>query len=494
MASSRACKVWACPAPEDLRKGFEGLAHLVRWQLGKELLDGDCFLFCSRTRTSAKVLLYDGTGLAIYCKRLERGRFACLWKGPLGHGPTQQPALPVVDLPHELDEADKVCNACGGELKPMGDQFETAEEIDVVARSFRIVRHKRQKYSRKCGACVDTALGPPKLILGGRYSTQFAVAVAVDKYQFHMPLSRQTTEMADQGLTVSVSTLWDQIAALATHLQSCYLALHKHILTARVVGTDETRWPLLDNENKNWWAWSVCCTTGVRYCIAKSRAHTEALELLRDFNGKVVCDAYTGYDALINVRQRNGKPLTLAHCWDHVQRKYFEAKDNNPPANEALRLIGKLYEIEARAAVAHPPGSDQWRDHQLLLRQTESAAVLEEIWAWQRTVSPLPTSGLGRAVKYMDKIRAELSLFVTDPDIPLDNNASERGMRALAVGRKNHYGSKSLRGTEVAALFYSLIETCKLVGVEPEKYLKAAALANIENAGTVILPHEMVGR
>lgn len=94
----------------------------------------------------------------------------------------------------------------------------------------------------------------------------------------------------------------------------------------------------------------------------------------------------------------------------------------------------------------------------------------------------------------MDKIRAELSLFVTDPDIPLDNNASERGMRALAVGRKNHYGSKSLRGTEVAALFYSLIETCKLVGVEPEKYLKAAALANIENPGTVILPHELVGR
>ncbi len=94
IASSRACKVWACPAPVDLRKGFDGLAHLVRWQLGKELLDGDCFLFCSRSRTSAKVLLYDGTGLAIYCKRLEKGRFACLWKGT----PGQPVALTTTEL------------------------------------------------------------------------------------------------------------------------------------------------------------------------------------------------------------------------------------------------------------------------------------------------------------------------------------------------------------------------------------------------------------
>ena len=84
IASSRACKVWPCPAPVDLRKGFDGLAHIVTWQLGKDVLAGDCFLFTSRTRTSAKVLLYDGTGLALYCKRLEKGRFACLWKGKPG--------------------------------------------------------------------------------------------------------------------------------------------------------------------------------------------------------------------------------------------------------------------------------------------------------------------------------------------------------------------------------------------------------------------------
>jgi transposase len=84
IGSSRALKVWACPAPIDLRKGFDGLAHIVRWQLGKEVLSGECFLFTNRSRTSAKVLVYDGTGLGLYCKRLEQGRFACLWKGPPG--------------------------------------------------------------------------------------------------------------------------------------------------------------------------------------------------------------------------------------------------------------------------------------------------------------------------------------------------------------------------------------------------------------------------
>ncbi len=84
IGSSRALKVWACPAPIDLRKGFDGLAFIVQWQLGKDALSGDCFLFTNRGRTSAKVLVYDGTGMGLYCKRLERGRFACLWKGPPG--------------------------------------------------------------------------------------------------------------------------------------------------------------------------------------------------------------------------------------------------------------------------------------------------------------------------------------------------------------------------------------------------------------------------
>jgi transposase len=150
-----------------------------------------------------------------------------------GHGPRLQPKLPVVEQVHELDEADKLCTACGGDLRPMAGQFEEADEIDVVERSFRVVRHKRQKYRCGCGGCVDTALGPPKLVPGGRYSVAFAAHVAVAKYLDHTPLARLVEQMRRQGLDIDSQTLWDQIEALARHLEPSYLALRTDVLTAR---------------------------------------------------------------------------------------------------------------------------------------------------------------------------------------------------------------------------------------------------------------------
>lgn len=407
-----------------------------------------------------------------------------------GHGPREQPRLPVVEQVHELDDADKVCNACGGGLRPMAGQFEEADEVDIVERSFRIVRHKRQKYRCGCGGCIDTALGPPKLVTGGRYSVAFAAHVAVAKYLDHSPLSRLASQMCRQGLVIDSQTLWDQIEALARHLQDTYTALWSHVLDRAVVGADETRWPLLDGNGKTWWAWSITSRNGAWYRIARSRSHEEAGKLLGDFSGTVVSDAYSAYEALRKVRARAGPTFRAAHCWAHSRRRYVQAEPHYPEAKEALDLIAKLYAIDAKAAAAHEPGSDAWRELLARLRSTESKAVLKEIQAWRKRVRVLPSGALGRAVYYMDNNWTELTVFVDDPDVPLDNNDTERGIRGLAVGRKVHYGSKSLRGTEVAALFYSLLETAKRVGVHPEQYLIAAALKAIEQPGAVLLPHQ----
>lgn len=150
-----------------------------------------------------------------------------------GHGPRAQAALPLVETVHTLDAPDQICTACGGALSEMAGQFEESEEIDVVERSFRIVRHKRQKYRCACGGCIDTALGPPKLIPGGRYSIDFAVAVAVAKFVDHLPLARQVRQMARAGLTVDTQTLWEQLQAQYRHLVPTYEALHSHVLTPR---------------------------------------------------------------------------------------------------------------------------------------------------------------------------------------------------------------------------------------------------------------------
>jgi transposase len=411
-----------------------------------------------------------------------------------GHGPRSQPSLPIVETVHTLDEADKTCPKCGGDLQEWKGQFEDSEEIDVVERSFRIVRHRRQKYRCGCGECIDTALGPPKLIPGGRYSVDFAVDVAVGKYADHLPLARQVKQMSRDGLEVTTQTLWDQIHALSRHLTPTYAALHDHVLASPVIGADETTWRLMDEKHgrgKLWWAWSVTCPDAVFYRIDASRSAEAAGKILKDFRGIVVADGYSAYGALRkSSAAADGTPrFELAACWAHARRKFCDAEPDHAQASDVVELIGKLYEIEARAREAVDGDPTAVRAG---LRRTESAAVAQEIRAWCHAQTVLPRSTIGKAIGYTLELWAGLTRFLGDAAIPIDNNQTERALRGVAVGRKNHYGSRSLRGTEVAALFYSLMETAKLSGVEPRRYLAEATRRAIANPGTVTLPRDIL--
>jgi transposase len=168
-----------------------------------------------------------------------------------GHGPKAQMHLPVVELKHELDEADRACAACGGRLEEWEGQSEDSEEIDVIERRFVIKKHKRQKYRCRCGGCVETAPSPLKLFEGARYSIDFAIEVAADKYCDHNPLERQVRKMAREGLDTDSQTLWDQIERVARLLAPGYLELMQYVLSKPVIGADETRWPLLGRKTTN---------------------------------------------------------------------------------------------------------------------------------------------------------------------------------------------------------------------------------------------------
>jgi transposase len=362
----------------------------------------------------------------------------------------------------------------------MAGQTEDAEEVDVVERSYRIVRHRRQKYRCRCGGCVETALGPPKLVPGGRYSVDFAVSVAVAKYVDHLPLARQVRQLARAGLTFDTQTLWDQLLAAKRHLVPTYEALHARVLASPVVGADETTWPLLEKGGgKRWYAWSVASEEAVFYRIDPSRSARAAGEILRDYRGVVVADGYGAYATL--ARERGAGGFTLAHCWAHVRRKLVEAEAAYPQAGEALEAIAQLYAIEAELLGAAP-------EARLAARRERSKPLVEGLRVWLDGVRALPESSLGKAIAYADGLWPGLVRFLDDPAIPIDNNATERALRGVVLGRKNHYGSKSLRGTQVAALFYSLVESAKLVGVEPTAYLAEATRRAIANPGTVTLP------
>ncbi len=414
----------------------------------------------------------------------------------VGHGPTPQPGLPVVHERLSLDEPDMTCPACGGRLLEWKGQTEDSEAITVIEREFHLVKRARQKYRCTCGACVETTPAPLKVVPGGRYDTEFAVCVAVAKYADHLPLERQVTMMARQGLSVTSSTLWDQIEALARVLQPTAAALHAFVLSHPVVGMDETRWPILHNERETWTAWAVTCARAVSHRILESRSAVSAAAVLGDFSGDLMVDGYAVYPLLrkrldaLNAERNTGRVLRLAFCWAHVRRAFFECEAAHPEVADLLLLIGQLYLVEREVKALALPEPE----HLAALadaRATRSRPVVDRILAWMQAQHPLPRSGLGKAITYTLNLWPGLVRFLHEARIPLDNNGTEREIRPLAVGRKNHYGSKSRRGTEVAALFYSLTESARLNGVDPVRYLNEAALRALNIPGTVTMPWDL---
>lgn len=391
-------------------------------------------------------------------------------------GPTPQPCLPVVVETWEIHDLDRTCNSCGGQLAPMKGQFETSEMIDVVEVSYQVLHIQQQKYVCRCGGCVETARGPERAVAGGRYSLAFAIKVAIDKYLDHLPLARQVRILERHGVNVTSQTLWDQLRWLAERLAPVDQALLAQVMAQPVIGLDQTGWPRLGAGRKArpWQMWCLTSPGVVVHRICDDKSAATFKQLVGDFEGVIVCDALATHAA----GARASPGIELAGCWAHVFRKFDEALPDHPEAQTALAAIGALYDIDARA--------DGDIDRLAQLRTTESGPVLDELkdWLWNQAV--LKTLSIGKAAGYTIANWDRLTRFVDNPLVPLDNNATERAIRGPVVGRKNHYGSKSRRGTAVAATLYTLLETAKLHRVDPAAYLLAAVRA--ADAGDVLLP------
>jgi transposase len=418
---------------------------------------------------------------------------------PTGHGPKVQPTLPLVEQRHTLSDAERTCPQCRATLTEWTGQTEDAEEITVVERQFVLVRHRRQKYRCRCNGCVTTAPGPLRLATrpdarGARYSPEFAIEVAVSKYADHLPLERQVRIMRREGLVVDSQTLWDQLATVAEVLRPTYEALGQYVLQAPIVGADETWWRLMQRPAaKRWWVWSVTREDAVVYRILETRSQQATRDMLAGYTGIIMADGYGAYEALA----RAGPGITLAHCWAHVRRKFIEAEPHYPePCRTALELITQLYAVEHEVPTplgrSAEDGSADFLARRRRLRHERSRAIVGEIHTWALAQRALPESSFGKALGYLRGLWLGLTRFLDDPRIPLDNNRTERGLRGVVLGRKNHYGSRSHRGLDVAALFYSLIESAKVCGVEPKAYLRHAMRAALADRAAVTLPHTLL--
>lgn len=404
-----------------------------------------------------------------------------------GHGRREQPELDKIVETHTTHDSDTYCDLCGGEVEEWTGQFEESDEIDLIERKFVLKKHRKQKHKCGCGSCIVTAAGPRKLMNGARYSIDVAIHIAIAKYADHLPLERQVRGMKRDGLVVDSQTLWDQLSALARYLEPVYERLHQFVLAQSVIGVDETHWRLMGasskskgGKGKKWQVWAIICPEAVHYSFEDSRSAEAAKNVLGDLKGIAICDGYSSYEALIT----RGGEFVLAHCWAHVRRKFLNVeKSNAGKCAKVLDLISTLYMIESDSKEKPP-------DERLTIRKEQSKAIILAIQNWALDTEARPDTSLSDALNYMRNRWKGLVVFLDNIDVDLDNNKTERALRTVVLGRKNHYGSRSVRGTEVAALFYTLIESAKLSGIEPRKYLKLATDAAL-GGEHIPLPHEL---
>lgn len=452
-------------------------------------------------------------------------------KPQTGHGPTAQPKLPTQESLHLLDEPDQTCPSCGGELEPFEGQFETSEEITYEPPKITLLVHKRQKYVCSCGGCVDTALGPVKLIPGGRYSVAFATAVAGEKYLDHLPLERQVRRFGRQGLEVTAQALFDQLWAAAQVLLPTYGALFERLRKESVLYLDDTGWKMMKpHDVASWHLWNLNAGRVSWYTLSSTKGAPVVNLLLGNYAGIVVGD---GAPAYTSVQKDGGRgtdvdafqiitpggelrslrsadlvmepaPFRLGHCWAHVQRKFRDASKNfYRHARAFMDQVKLLYQLEdqatATAKARAGPDATAAELHALLLqvrrevRDTQSRPITQAMLDWLKTPRALPRSALGQAIAYALGRWKGLTLFLDHPEMLLDNNRSERALRGPVVGRKNFAGCRSERGALVAAVFYSLFETAKLCGVDPVAYVHRAVECALLEPGAVTLPEPLLG-
>lgn len=380
--------------------------------------------------------------------------------------------LPRIEILHDLD--DKSCPCCRNLLHKIGE--DRSERLDIVPAQFRVLVTCRPRYAcRTCEDVVIQAAAPARLIESGLPTEATVAQVLVSKFADHLPLYRQAQICARQGVRLDRSTLADWVGRAAFHLRPIYERLLASLRASPKLFADETTAPVLDpgrgrTKTGQFWAyarddrpWSGTDPPAVVYVYAPDRKAERPITHLAGFCGILQVDGYVGYRKLAE-----GNAVTLAFCWAHVRRRFYElaAAGSAPIASEALARIAELYHVEADVR-GHGP------DARRAARQKKSRRVLEDFEPWLRDKLLMISqkTKLAEAIRYALSRWEGLCLFLDDGRIEIDSNIVERSIRPIALTRKNALFAGSDGGAETWAIVATLIECCKLVDVEPYAYL-----------------------
>src|SRR6516165_3243346 len=388
-----------------------------------------------------------------------------------GHG-RRKPAreLPRIRVAHEVPEAERSCPSCHQPREVIG--VETSEQLDYQPASLFVVVHERTKYVCKhCEEHVAIAAKPAQPIDKGLPGPGLLAHVVTCKYADHLPLYRLERILERQGVELSRSTLCDWMRDAAKLLQPLYARLVDAVLHADVLHTDDTPVPVLDetrDTTRQGRMWVYLGDGAHPYTVfdyTPNHSRDGPVRFLASYTGYLQADAYGGYDGIYVGSA--GRIVEVA-CWAHARRKFFEARTTDPErGHAAIAWIRRLYDIEDAAK----PMSDVERAAQ---RQEQARPLLTAFQQWleeQRT-RVLPKSPIGQAMAYALSNWEALSRYTDVGILAIDNNAAERAIRPIALGRKNWLHLGSDQGGHTAAVLFTFTATCRRHELDPFAYLR----------------------
>ncbi|WP_028534590.1 IS66 family transposase [Paludibacterium yongneupense] len=383
------------------------------------------------------------------------------------------PHLPREVLTHQPEAP--VCPACGGDWRQIGE--DVAEVLEYVPASFRVVRHVRPKYTCRGCECMGQAPAPSRPIARSFAGPGLLAHVLMSKFGDHLPLYRQSQIYQREGVELDDATLADWVGGCSRVLRPLTDALRQHVLSGDKLHADDTTVPVLapgKGKTKTGRLWTYVrddrpsgddTPPAVWFAYSPDRQGIHPQTHLKDFKGILQADAYAGFNELY----KDGDIVEVA-CWAHVRRKFHDLHISRASdlTREALEQIGALYDIET-AIRGSPP------ERRRAVRQEHSQPRLAILHDWLKAQLNQRSgkSTASAAIQYALNQWQALTRYVDDGRMEIDNNAAERALRGVALGRKNYLFLGSDAGGERAAAIYSLIGTAKLNGHNPEAWLKA---------------------
>ena len=361
----------------------------------------------------------------------------------------------------------KHCSTCQQDLRPIGE--ESSERYEYIPAQLTVIEDICKKYA--CGCTVKTATKPSQPIEKSTAGASLLAQVIVAKTADHLPLHRQEKIFQRHGVDISRKTMGGWLAQCADLLKPLYGSMKEVLFQSKVIGTDDTSVKVLDVKltfarTGRIWPYSGDAAHPVilyDYTATRERAGPE--EFLKGYRGYLQADAYGGYDAFFKDPARG---LIEVGCWAHARRYFHKALESDQARmGPTLLLIAQLYCVEKQARSLES-------EERLRLRQLQSQPILEKLHNYLLEIQGevLPKSPEGRAVRYTLKNWTALTRYCEDGDLQIDNNATERAIRSVAVGRNNWVFFGSDEGGKTAAVLRSFVASCQRVGVDPFAWLK----------------------